>query len=150
MFSPGVFVFVCMCLSLFHDDVSKWKNFPRYWPFVLIIHRWSVNSPHKGQWRGAFMFPLIGARTNSWANNGDVGDLKRHRAHYDVIVMYHGVCSDGLITKDWCHTNNILQVHNWRCLFVQVFNALVTSSMTSPGHKVGQILKSIYFRQYFS
>ena len=23
-----------------HDDVSKWKHFPRYWPFVRGIHRW--------------------------------------------------------------------------------------------------------------
>ena len=23
-----------------HDDVIKWKNFPRYWPFVRGIHRW--------------------------------------------------------------------------------------------------------------
>ena len=22
-----------------HDDVIKWKHFPRYWPFVRIIHR---------------------------------------------------------------------------------------------------------------
>ena len=22
-----------------HDDVIKWKNFPRYWPFVRGIHR---------------------------------------------------------------------------------------------------------------
>ena len=39
-----------------HDDVIKWTHFPRYWPFVRRIHRWPVNSPHKGQWRGAFMF----------------------------------------------------------------------------------------------
>ena len=53
--------------------------------------------------------------------------------------------------KDWCHTNNILQVHCWGCLVVQVmFHALMTSSMTSPGHKVGQILKLIYLRQYMS
>ena len=25
--------------------------------------------------------------TDSWANNGDAGDLRRHRAHYDVIVI---------------------------------------------------------------
>ena len=31
-----------------HDDVIKWKPFPRYWPFVRRIHRWPVNSPHKG------------------------------------------------------------------------------------------------------
>ena len=32
-----------------HDDVIKWKHFPRYWPFVQGIHRPPVNSPHKGQ-----------------------------------------------------------------------------------------------------
>ena len=42
-----------------HDDVIKWKYFPRYWPFVRGIHRLPVNSPHKGQWRGALMFSLI-------------------------------------------------------------------------------------------
>ena len=42
-----------------HDDVIKWKHFPRYWPFVRGIHRPPVNSPHKGQWRGALMFSLI-------------------------------------------------------------------------------------------
>ena len=42
-----------------HDDVIKWKHFPRYWSFVQGIHRSPVNSPHKGQWRGALMFSLI-------------------------------------------------------------------------------------------
>ena len=42
--------------SAFHDDVIKWKYFPRYWPFVWGIHRSPVNSPHRGQWRGALMF----------------------------------------------------------------------------------------------
>ena len=41
-----------------HDDVIKWKHFPRYWPFVRGIHRSAVNSPHKGQWRGTLMFFL--------------------------------------------------------------------------------------------
>ena len=30
------------------------------------IHRSPVNSPHKGQWRGALMFSLICAWTNGW------------------------------------------------------------------------------------
>ena len=42
-----------------HDDVIKWNHSPRYWPFVRGIHRGPVNSPHKGQWLGAFMFSLI-------------------------------------------------------------------------------------------
>ena len=53
-----------------HDDVIKWKHFPRYWPFVRGIHRSSVNSPHKGQWRGALMFTLICARINGWQSWG--------------------------------------------------------------------------------
>ena len=57
-----------------HDDVIKWKHFPRYWPFVRGIHRSPVNSPHKGQWRGALMFSLICARINGWVNNGEAGE----------------------------------------------------------------------------
>ena len=62
-----------------HDDVIKWKHFPRYRPFVRGIHRLPVNSPHKGQWRGDLMFSLICAWTNGWTNNRD--------ALYDVNVM---------------------------------------------------------------
>ena len=70
-----------------HDDVIKWKHFPRYWPFVRGIHRSPVNSPHKGQWRGALMFSLICVWINDWVNSREAGDLRRNRAHYDVIVM---------------------------------------------------------------
>ena len=48
-----------------HDDVIKWKHFSRYWPLVREIHRSPVNSPHKGQWRGALMFHLICVWINS-------------------------------------------------------------------------------------
>ena len=77
----------CRWPLLRHDDVIKWKHFPRYWPFVRGIHRSPVNSPHKGQWRGALMFSLICARINSWVNNGEAGDLGRNRSQYDVTVM---------------------------------------------------------------
>ena len=73
-----------------HDDVIKWKHFPRYWPFVRGIHRSLVNSPHKGQWRGALMFSLICVWINGWVNNHEAGDLGRYRAHYDVTVMVMG------------------------------------------------------------
>ena len=42
-----------------------------------------VNSPHKGQWRGALMFSLICAWINDWVNNREAGD----RGHYDVHVI---------------------------------------------------------------
>ena len=47
-----------------------------------------VDYPHKDQWRGALMFSLICTRINCWVNNGEAGDLRRHRAHYDVTVMF--------------------------------------------------------------
>ena len=42
---------------------------------------------HKGQWREASMFSLICTWTNVWVNYREAGDLRRHRAHHDVIVM---------------------------------------------------------------
>ena len=61
-----------------HDDVIKWKHFPRYWTFVWGIHRSPVNSPHKGQRRGALVF---------WVSIHETGDLRRHSAYYDVTII---------------------------------------------------------------
>ena len=49
-----------------HDDVIKWKHFPRFWPFAKGIHRSPVNSLTKAS---------------------DAGDLRRHCTHYYVTVM---------------------------------------------------------------
>ena len=46
-----------------------------------------VNSPHKGQWRGALMFSLICVWINDWVNNREAVDLRPYRVHYDVILM---------------------------------------------------------------
>ena len=67
-----------------HDQM---ETFQHYWPFVRGIHRSPVDSPQKGQWREALIFSLICAWINAWVNNRDAGDLRRHRAHYDVAVM---------------------------------------------------------------
>ena len=65
---------------------------------------------HKGQWRGALMFSLICARKNGWVNNRDAGDLRRHSAHCDVIVMFLGEITvaevNGKTAHVWClHTH---------------------------------------------
>ena len=73
-----------------YDDVVKWKHCPHYWSFVRGIHRSPADSSHKGQRRGAFMYSLICAWTNGWANHRDAGDVRRHSAHYDVAVMKRG------------------------------------------------------------
>ena len=91
-----------------HDDVIKWKHFPRYWPFVRGIHRWPVNSPHKWPVTRSFDVPLICASINGWVTNRDAGDLRRHRTHYDVIVMeYSGSDEDGSRYRQWCPASNI-------------------------------------------
>ena len=86
--TPREFCSVLCCVFLWsHDDVIKWKHFPRYWPFVRGIHWSPVNSPHKCQWHGALMFTLICVWMNDWVNNRQAGDLRGYRSHYDVIVM---------------------------------------------------------------
>ena len=58
------------------------------WSDSLLEFQYGImNSPQKGQWRGALMFSLICVWINSWVNNREAGDLRRHRVHYDVIVM---------------------------------------------------------------
>ena len=69
---------------------SNGNNFRVTGPWWGEFIRSPVNSPHKGQWRGALMFSLISAWTKDWVNNRDAGDLRRHRAHYDVTVMNVG------------------------------------------------------------
>ena len=74
-------------LLMGHDDVMKWKHFPRYWPFVRGIHRSPVNSHTKAS-DAELCYFLVCARINGWVNNGEAGDLRRHCARYDAIVMY--------------------------------------------------------------
>ena len=66
-----------------NDDVIKWKHFPRYWPFVRGI-RWIPRTKARDP---ELWFSLICAWINGWVNNGEAGDLRCHRAHYDVTVM---------------------------------------------------------------
>ena len=50
-----------------------------------------VNSPHKGQWRGAWMFSLICVWINGWVNNHKAGVLWCYHAHYDVNVTCENI-----------------------------------------------------------
>ena len=87
-----------------HDDVIKWKHFARY--FVWRIHR---KIPNKGQRRGALLFSLTIAWINGWVNNRGAGDLRRHRAHYDVIVMALGQSRGCPVPAKW--PGNMYQIN---------------------------------------
>ena len=117
-----------------HDDVIKWKLLPRYWPFVRGIHRSPVNSPYKGQWRGALMFSLICAWLNGWANNREAGDLGRHRGHYDVTAKLLCSCVAWRVLLwyvkylcelcgEWCM--NAGRACRWRINYLTFYNNLV-------------------------
>ena len=82
----------CVAESLTVIALTTWwrhqsEIFSAYWLFVREIHRSPVNSPHKGQRRGALMFCLICAWIHGWVNNREAGDFRCHGAHYDVTVM---------------------------------------------------------------
>ena len=93
------------------NDVIKWKQFPRYWLFVRGIHRSPVNSPHKGQWRGALMFSLICVWINGWVKNREAGDLRRYRVHYDVtVVVLISVCRNGFAAWEFSFWSWIISI----------------------------------------
>ena len=51
----------------------------------LTGHRWIPRI--KAQWRGTLMFSLICVWINGRVKNREIGDLRRHRTHYDVTVV---------------------------------------------------------------
>ena len=86
-----------------------------------------VNSPHKGQSRGALMFSFICVWINDWVNNREAGDLRRHRGHYDVRVM-----SRGNFLFSWatmcCHLIEITQVFGCK----EKINSIMSKGTTMP------------------
>ena len=69
---------------IMHDDVIKQKHFPRYCTFVRGIHRWPVDSPYKGQWRGAFIAP---PRRGFWSPFGGVCSLTYCNGNFRVTMV---------------------------------------------------------------
>ena len=101
-----------------HDDVIKWKHFPRYSPFVRGIQRSPVNSPAQrpvAQSFDVFFDPHLNKRLSkqSWG----WGFLRWHRAHYDVTVVHvwwMGPCLPWGRISSICHS----RVSNWLTLVV--------------------------------
>ena len=79
--------------------ISWWRHQMETFSALLAICAGNspvpVNSPHKGQWRGALMFTLIWVSINGCVNNREAGDVRCYRTHYDVIVVY------GFIGRIW-------------------------------------------------
>ena len=94
------------CAFRCHYDVTQWRRLLRYRPFAMGIHRWPMDSPHKGPVAQTLMFSLMIVQTNSWIIRPVPGDLRRHCAHCDVIIMAlaHGCVessTDTVLTKSF-------------------------------------------------
>ena len=129
MHQDPLLVYCFMCTShkenhKMHDDVIKWRDFPRNWPFVRGLHRSPVNAQYKRKWRGALIFSLICAWINSWVNNREAGDLRPPRVYYDVIVM------------EQQHPETCINEHSYRSyLFCLAFDKVnCTCGYTAQGH----------------
>ena len=90
-----------------------------------------VNSPHKGQWRGALMFSMICAWINGWVNNREAGDLRRHRAHYDVTVMSY----INVEIRAWISKYNRVRLEILLHIHVLVWVGLPKNTPVTPGYQ---------------
>ena len=74
-----------------NDDVIKWKLFRVTGPLCgeFTGHRWIplTKASDAELWWFLWSAPWI----NDWVNNHEAGDLRRQRAHYDVIITVKGV-----------------------------------------------------------
>ena len=71
------------------------------------------------------MFSLICAWIHAWVNNGEVGDLRRHRAHYDVTVM--GLC------------------HYCSSVWLVAYTRHISFAENQPLCSVASVLRSMHF-----
>ena len=123
---------IIACGNISHKiDVSWWRH--QMVTFSALLALCVGNSPVAGEFpsqrpvtRG-FGVSLICALISGWVNNREAGDLRRHRAHYELIVMCTPVkatifsCMD--LTLRWCH-NEHDGVSNYRrleCLLSRLF-----------------------------
>ena len=100
-----------------HDDVIKWKHFPRYWPFVRGIHRPRWIPAQRPVTRRFDVFFDLRLNKRLSKQNRHAGDLRRHRTHYDVIVMVVGLFILHLIIT-WTNADLLIHVfasatHKW-------------------------------------
>ena len=71
-----------------HDDVIKWKHFPRVTGHLCVEFtgpRWIPRT--KASDAELWCFLWSASWINGWVNNREADDLRRHRALYEVIAM---------------------------------------------------------------
>ena len=120
----------------------KWRPF---WKFWNIKHSFNLTSDVK---RSPQIMPkkvFFVMMTSSMTSQGGlkVGPLYSFINEITAFFMITQNRAKISPLNFLCISIVRLWLHLYKCIFM-------TSSMTSTGHKVGQILKLIYLRQYFS
>ena len=68
-----------------HRSGSWWRHqMETFSALLAFCVGWTLT---KGNDAELWCFSLICTWINGWVNNGKAGDLRRHRAHYDITVM---------------------------------------------------------------
>ena len=99
-----------------------------------------VNSPHKGQWRGALMITLICVWINGCINNREAGDLRRYCAHYGVTVM----------PRAWIFNHTCTLTHTlWLMIGCYILNTFMSSDAIWR-QNYGSTLIYIYNHSHYS
>ena len=129
--------------KLWHDDIIKWKIFLHYWPFVRGIHRSPVDSPHKGQWRGAFAFFLYvpeqtsEQQSRSWRFETPSPSLWRHCNRvwqYKLFTIRNNINDDNmLLLEPMVFVTKLLCINQLPSLIFVVFNWLISRYVCAIG-----------------
>ena len=88
------YIFIAPDISIvavvIHDDIIKWNHFLHYWRFVWKIHgsRWIPRTKASDVEFWCFLWSAPEYSIKDWVNNREPGDLRGHRGHYDVNVMF--------------------------------------------------------------
>ena len=110
-----------------HDDVIKWKHFPRYWPFVRGIHR-SRWIPHTKASDAESFDVFFDLRLNKWLSNQSWGwwfetlscPLWRHRNAYPMNPWPPVLSDDNPQTTILLQSCRRVLIHVWAMLHCHV------------------------------
>ena len=90
-----------------HDDVTTWKRFPHYWPFMRRyggIHRWLADTPHKGPVMWGF-YNFIDANLNQQLNRVELS-----ANWYSMTLMWRH-CDSKRIVFNLGHLTQVHEVY---------------------------------------
>ena len=122
--------------QMVHDDVIKWKHFPRYWPFVRGIHRPPMNSPDKGQWRSFDVFCDV--RLNKQLSKQSI--RRRFETPLCSLWRHCNAIADVLFCRLYCRS----------CLFNPVIYVGSASKCLVPTLEPSMPIHSFNGREHFN